>query len=407
MTVEGPDQSGRRIIMFAPCENDGGHARYLRNLLAVDAAEHPWIRRTTWISSADVPLTDGEFEHERVLPRLKDKRKFSHLATLAASRHLHWARRELAFVRHVVRARHSVALVHFQDFTPWFARLETLIFHRCGLRVVATVHNRTPHRNLGFPAPLMRAWFRSFYRSCDALIFHSERMRKLADEDGVINGKPIAVAPFGAQQATVDASADGAEHRLDATVVPAFLVFGRLRMNKGILQMIEAAERFPDLPFRFVGLPESPEMEAFRYSPFKALTTGDRPIFDTIAALISHGLFDRFPNQRVATIESGSNWVGDLIAKMEKSYKQNPSAWGANPVEALRNNVWVSPYYEDDIGVLADAIGIDRVLMGSDWPHAEGIAEPAAFIEDLAGFDDVAIRKVMRDNGLALATRRP
>ena len=152
---------------------------------------------------------------------------------------------------------------------------------------------------------------------------------------------------------------------------------------------------------------ESPEMEAFRYSPFKALTTGDRPIFDTIAALISHGLFDRFPNQRVATIESGSNWVGDLIAKMEKSYKQNPSAWGANPVEALRNNVWVSPYYEDDIGVLADAIGIDRVLMGSDWPHAEGIAEPAAFIEDLAGFDDVAIRKVMRDNGLALATRRP
>lgn len=149
---------------------------------------------------------------------------------------------------------------------------------------------------------------------------------------------------------------------------------------------------------------ESPEMEAFRYSPFKAVTTAHRPIFDTIAALISHGLFNRFPTQRVATIESGSDWVGELIPKFEKSYKQMPNAWGADPVEQLRSNVWVSPYYEDDIEALADAIGIDRVLMGSDWPHAEGLADPAAFISDLAGFDDESIRKVMRENGLDLAT---
>jgi predicted TIM-barrel fold metal-dependent hydrolase len=152
---------------------------------------------------------------------------------------------------------------------------------------------------------------------------------------------------------------------------------------------------------------ESPEMEAFRYSPFKALTTGHRPIFDTVAALISHGLFARFPNLRVATIESGSDWVGELVPKMTKSFKQMPGAWGENPVETLRRHIWVSPYYEDDIRELADILGSDHVLMGSDWPHAEGIAEPAAFISDLAGFNDDEIRKVMRENGLALSVPRP
>ena len=152
---------------------------------------------------------------------------------------------------------------------------------------------------------------------------------------------------------------------------------------------------------------ESPEMEAFRYSPFKALTTGHRPIYDTIAALISHGLFARFPNLRVATIESGSDWVAELVPKMTKSYKQMPAAWGEDPVETLRRHVWVSPYYEDDIRGVAEILGVDHVLMGSDWPHAEGIAEPAEFISDLAGFDEVEVRKVMRENALALSVPRP
>ena len=349
--------------MFAPCENEGGHARYLRNLLAVDAAEHPWIRRTTWISSADVPLAEGEFDHERALPRLKDKRRFSHLVTLAASRHLHWARRELAFVRYVVRTRHSVTLVHFQDFTPWFARLETLIFHRCGLRVVATVHNRTPHRNLGFPAPLMRAWFRSFYRSCDGLVFHSERMRKLADEDEVTSGKPIEVAPFGAQQATVNANADGAEPRLDSTVTPAFLVFGRLRMNKGILQMIDAAERFPDLPFRFVGLPESPEMEARVHEASERLPNvtcvqefvSDEVLNDelqrSIAALLCYRDFDSESGAYVTAVGAGTAVVASDVAGL-----------GAQIAEDETGIVIPANYSIDDLGRALRTLASDPEL---------------------------------------------
>ena len=122
---------------------------------------------------------------------------------------------------------------------------------------------------------------------------------------------------------------------------------------------------------------ESSEMEAFRYNPFKNLTAGSRPIFDTIAALVAHGVFQRFPNVRVATIESGSEWVGELFPKLRKSFKQIPAAWGEDPVEQIRRHVWVSPYYEDNLEKLNQLIGADHIIMGSDFPHAEGLAEPA------------------------------
>ena len=69
--------------------------------------------------------------------------------------------------------------------------------------------------------------------------------------------------------------------------------------------------------------------------------------------------------------------------------------------------MWVSPYYEDDLLALRDMIGADHMLFGSDYPHAEGLAEPVDFVHDLAGFSDEEIRLIMRENGFALATPRP
>ena len=40
--------------------------------------------------------------------------------------------------------------------------------------------------------------------------------------------------------------------------------------------------------------------------------------------------------------------------------------------------------------------------MGSDWPHAEGLAEPMRFVEDLHGFGTDEVRLVMRDNARKL-----
>jgi predicted TIM-barrel fold metal-dependent hydrolase len=129
-------------------------------------------------------------------------------------------------------------------------------------------------------------------------------------------------------------------------------------------------------------------------------------MLETLGAFVIHGVFHRHPGLRIATIENGSAWVPELLRRLRKFYKQVPDAFTEDPIETFRRHVWVAPFYEDDIRGLADSIGIDHVLFGSDWPHAEGLADPTDFVDDLDGFDDDEIRTIMRDNGRILATPR-
>jgi predicted TIM-barrel fold metal-dependent hydrolase len=153
---------------------------------------------------------------------------------------------------------------------------------------------------------------------------------------------------------------------------------------------------------------EGTEMEAFRQNPFRAIVSWSA-VQDWFANLLAHGLFQRFPNLRMASIETGSDWVFHLYDKLKKSYSQTPYAYPEDPRETFRRHVWVSPYYEDDLAGLRALVGADHMLMGSDYPHAEGLADPSSYIKDLEnfGFSPEDSKLVMRDNGVALAQRRP
>lgn len=142
------------------------------------------------------------------------------------------------------------------------------------------------------------------------------------------------------------------------------------------------------------------EFEAFRQSPMR-LMTSDRAPFDMFAVLVAHGVLSRHPRLRLASIEAGADWVPNLLKKFKKAYSAQPFQFAKDPIEQFREQVWIAPFYEDDLHGLAEAIGVDRLLFGSDYPHAEGLANPVSFRDDLKGFDDVAIRKIMRDNGFA------
>ncbi|UDY35049.1 amidohydrolase family protein [Dermatobacter hominis] len=138
--------------------------------------------------------------------------------------------------------------------------------------------------------------------------------------------------------------------------------------------------------------------EGFKHASFPLVAFADRGISDSLAAMICHGLFERFPTLRIASIENGAMWVPDLLRNLRDAHGKMPFAFADHPVEQFRRNVWVAPYYEDDMARLRDAIGIDRLLFGSDFPHTEGLPEPVRFVEDIPEFDRDETRAVMSDN---------
>jgi predicted TIM-barrel fold metal-dependent hydrolase len=65
--------------------------------------------------------------------------------------------------------------------------------------------------------------------------------------------------------------------------------------------------------------------------------------------------------------------------------------------------VRVAPYPEDDIPkIAADLPDAGCLVMGSDFPHAEGLAEPAAFAALLDGLPEAQQRQILRDNAAQL-----
>ncbi len=129
----------------------------------------------------------------------------------------------------------------------------------------------------------------------------------------------------------------------------------------------------------------------------------ERPVNDTLAALIMHNLFGRFPALRIASIENGSAWVAPLLKRLDKAAKiaGNNFTYGrihAKPSEIFLDRIRVCPFPEDNIPELIDAVGPDVAIFGSDWPHPEGLVEPVEFADGLGGLDYRQVRNVMRSN---------
>ncbi|KPM51029.1 amidohydrolase [Frankia sp. CcI49] len=178
--------------------------------------------------------------------------------------------------------------------------------------------------------------------------------------------------------------------------LPEFDPFWERVQESGILVAMHSSDSgYSRYQSEWMG--SSTEMLPFQPNTFRMLQSW-RPIEDAVSALVCHGALSRFPGLKVAVIENGMSWVAPLLTAMKALYKKMPQDFLENPVEVVKRNIYVSPFWEDDLGELAQLLGEDNVLFGSDYPHPEGLANPVSYIDELSHLPEELVRKIMGGN---------
>ena len=100
-----------------------------------------------------------------------------------------------------------------------------------------------------------------------------------------------------------------------------------------------------------------------------------------LVSLVGEGVFDRFPDLRVALIECGFTWLPSLLWRFDKDWK---GVWREVPWVRERPSEYVRRHFRattepaqlprapGDRAALLDMVGVDMLMFASDHPHDHG-----------------------------------
>jgi len=148
---------------------------------------------------------------------------------------------------------------------------------------------------------------------------------------------------------------------------------------------------------------EDPDAKYSEYNAFQWISYwSDRPVMETITAMMFHNLFGRFPKVKVLIAEYGTPWLPYLVRKLDHAalLGRKPK-WGTlpgRPSQIFKRHFVVAPFPEENITRPMEVVGAECLVFGSDFPHSEGLPDPVQYASQLKGLDDDTVRKIMRDN---------
>ncbi|MDD2858332.1 MAG: amidohydrolase family protein [Candidatus Nanopelagicales bacterium] len=94
-----------------------------------------------------------------------------------------------------------------------------------------------------------------------------------------------------------------------------------------------------------------------------------------ITNLIMSDMFERYPNVKVVSAESGIGWVPFMLEACEYQLdemvttKEERSLQKRRPTEYFRSNVYVMSWFERSAMKILDDVGVDNVMIETDIPH--------------------------------------
>jgi uncharacterized protein len=135
-----------------------------------------------------------------------------------------------------------------------------------------------------------------------------------------------------------------------------------------------------------------------------AISRSKLPALGAIHDIILSGLPERFPRLRFGMIETSASWVPylchDLEARLEKMYDRR-----IDRTAILRDNhIWVACQTNDDIPYVLRYAGGDRLVIGSDYGHADTASELEALrkLKGSVGLPADVVERILDDNARAL-----
>ena len=124
----------------------------------------------------------------------------------------------------------------------------------------------------------------------------------------------------------------------------------------------------------------------------------------SITAMLATGVFHRFPDLKVVSVENDIGWVPHYLYKLEEAFHQFRYLIGYDcpdsPIDYFHRNVWFT-FQDDPIGVQhLDMIGPQRVMWGSDYPHGDSTWPKSreTVARNFEGVPPEVVRQVTFDN---------
>lgn len=124
--------------------------------------------------------------------------------------------------------------------------------------------------------------------------------------------------------------------------------------------------------------PSADKWEAFRGIKPSVFANADHWVRLSLGHMIFAGVFERYPQLRVGSVEHELSWVPHFIDRLDYTYTQRAHRDGwirfksdALPSDFFRRQVFLS-FQEDALGIRdRELIGVDNLMWGSDYPHTE------------------------------------
>ena len=117
----------------------------------------------------------------------------------------------------------------------------------------------------------------------------------------------------------------------------------------------------------------------------------------------------RFPGLRICLSEGGIGWVGGLLDRLEhvRKYDSMYGTWNdvaLSPADTFRRNFWVCAIDDPSAFLQRDVIGVENILVESDYPHADSTwpVTQERIRAQLAGLPDDEVARITWANASEL-----